>query len=61
MQVVYESCEMVPLTVPYMPGFLGFREAPLLTNLITKQKLLHPEISPQVLLIFTSNDINLYG
>lgn len=39
---------MVDLTAPYVPGYLAFREAEILVQLIEKQKKTRPELTPQV-------------
>ncbi|KAF3446021.1 hypothetical protein FNV43_RR11199 [Rhamnella rubrinervis] len=38
LQVVYEDFSLVTLQVPYVPGFLAFREAPVLLELLEKMK-----------------------
>ncbi len=44
------------LTQPYVPGFLAFREAPHLIELINKLKNKSPEFYPQVI-FFDGNGI----
>ena len=39
LNVVFEDYETVDMTIPYYPGFLAFREAPHLFNLINKIKV----------------------
>ncbi|XP_022864833.1 endonuclease V isoform X1 [Olea europaea var. sylvestris] len=38
LQVVYEDFSIVKLHTPYIPGFLAFREAPVLLELLEKMK-----------------------
>ncbi|EXB60456.1 Endonuclease V [Morus notabilis] len=38
LRVVYEDFSVVTLHVPYVPGFLAFREAPVLLELLEKMK-----------------------
>ncbi|KAI6649555.1 Endonuclease V-like isoform X2 [Oopsacas minuta] len=47
----YKETAMVELTLPYIPGFLAFREVPFLNdrlNLVIKN---HPELIPEVILV----------
>ena len=37
-KVVYEDVSMVQMTAPYIPGFLAFREANFLVDLVRKQR-----------------------
>lgn len=48
LQVLYEDSQMVTLTAPYIPGFLGFRESPFLLEALQRLKGLYPELMPQV-------------
>ena len=50
-EIVYEDYEKVNLTVPYISGFLGFREVPVYTILLNRLKLHKPKYYPDVLLI----------
>lgn len=50
MQVVYERCVMIDLDIPYIAGFLGFREAPHIVKLIEELKASHPHFVPDVIL-----------
>eukprot|EP00042_Codosiga_hollandica_P043181 m.406568 g.406568 ORF g.406568 m.406568 type:complete len:288 (-) comp56497_c0_seq1:74-937(-) len=51
LQVVYEDFEMVKLTLPYIPGFLAFREVGFLVALINKLRAQHPQMLPQVIFV----------
>lgn len=42
---------MVKLTVPYIPGFLAFREAEHTVEKVKKLRSLHPEFSPLVVML----------
>ena len=46
--VVYSDTRMVELTAPYVPGYLAFREAEPLIQLINSQREIKPELTPQV-------------
>ena len=48
MDVVYSDTRMVQLTAPYVPGYLAFREAEPLVELINSQRETKPELTPQV-------------
>jgi deoxyinosine 3'endonuclease (endonuclease V) len=48
MEVVYEHCSKFKLKVPYMPGFLAFREVPALKAMIEK---VPRKLRPQVVLV----------
>lgn len=51
LDVVYEDSSIVKIDVPYVPGFLGFREAPIFLKLLEKmQNGSHP-FYPQLLMI----------
>lgn len=49
--VVYEDHIIVTMNVPYISGFLGFREVPHYLNLINKLKRNNPEFVPDVILV----------
>lgn len=51
MNVVYEDFEIVHLNLPYLAGFLAFRESPVLLGLLEKLSREHPELYPQVLMV----------
>ena len=38
LQVVYQDVKMVKMTAPYIPGFLAFREASFLVDLVKRQR-----------------------
>ncbi|KAL0489008.1 endonuclease V [Acrasis kona] len=49
--VVYEDYELVKLELPYISGFLGFREVPHLVKLIDSLKKKSPQYTPDVILV----------
>ncbi|KAK4559199.1 hypothetical protein RGQ29_008447 [Quercus rubra] len=51
LQVVYHDYYLVTLTVPYVPGFLAFREAPVLLELLERMKKNASPFYPQVLMV----------
>ncbi|KAL6216895.1 hypothetical protein ACLB2K_010113 [Fragaria x ananassa] len=51
LQVVYENHSVVTLSVPYVPGFLAFREAPVLLELLEKMKASATLFYPQLLMV----------
>ncbi|TPX63607.1 hypothetical protein SpCBS45565_g06507 [Spizellomyces sp. 'palustris'] len=48
---VYTKCRRVTLTEPYIPGFLAFRESPILLSLLEELKQEHEEWYPQVVFV----------
>ncbi|XP_055812521.1 uncharacterized protein LOC129882297 isoform X1 [Solanum dulcamara] len=50
-KVVYEDSSIVRLQIPYVPGFLAFREAPLLLELLDKMKKNAHCFYPQLLMV----------
>lgn len=51
MDIVYEDYEKVNLQVPYISGYLGFREVPVYSILIDRCRSKHPEYYPDIILI----------
>uniref|UniRef100_A0A803NLE0 Endonuclease V n=1 Tax=Cannabis sativa TaxID=3483 RepID=A0A803NLE0_CANSA len=51
LEVVYEDFSVVTLHVPYVPGFLAFREAPVLLQLLEKMKNCANPFYPQLLMV----------
>ncbi|XP_054788617.1 uncharacterized protein LOC129294348 isoform X3 [Prosopis cineraria] len=51
LQVVYEDFSLVTVHVPYVPGFLAFREAPVLLELLEKMKRSNNSFYPQLLFV----------
>lgn len=49
--VVYEDFDIVHLTMPYVPGFLAFRECPVLLGLLEKMKRAFHPFYPQLLMV----------
>jgi len=50
-KVVYQDVFMVKLTAPYIPSFLGFREADILSQMVSRQKSKEPAATPGVLMV----------
>jgi hypothetical protein len=48
---VYEDYQMVRLTQPYVPGFLAFREADFLVELLEKLRKNDEKLFPQVVIL----------
>ncbi|KAK6158648.1 hypothetical protein DH2020_005962 [Rehmannia glutinosa] len=51
LEVVHEDSSIVKLSIPYIPGFLAFREAPVLLELLEKMKKRELSSYPQVLMV----------
>lgn len=51
LEVLYENSSIVRLHVPYVPGFLAFREAPILLELLEKMKCETHPFYPQLLMV----------
>lgn len=51
LKIVYEDYEYVKLDLPYVPGFLAFREIPSLLPLFDKLREKKPEFWPDVILV----------
>lgn len=50
-QVLYEDCQMVALTAPYIAGFLAFRETPFLLEALQRLEKSKPNLMPQVVFV----------
>ena len=50
-QVVYQEYIYFPLTVPYIPSFLAFREIEPIQSLIQQQLISHPQYTPTAILV----------
>ncbi|QKF93765.1 endonuclease V [Fadolivirus algeromassiliense] len=50
-KIVYEDYKQIKLTLPYVSGFLGFREMPVYTELLNKIKSNNPEYYPDVIMV----------
>jgi endonuclease V len=46
MEVIYEDYELIKTDLPYVPGYLAFREVPALLSLIERIKKNKPELLP---------------
>ncbi|KAK7260833.1 hypothetical protein RIF29_27131 [Crotalaria pallida] len=51
LQVVYQDFSFVTLQIPYVPGFLAFREAPVLLEILEKMKRNGSPFYPQLLMV----------
>ncbi|KAL8101758.1 uncharacterized protein LOC141683722 isoform X2 [Apium graveolens] len=51
LEIVYQDSCVVRLSVPYVPGFLAFREAPVLLELLDKMKACSHPLYPQLLMV----------
>ena len=51
LKVVYKDFAMVKLELPYIAGFLAFREVPFLVRLVEKLRKEHPYLLPDVIMV----------
>jgi deoxyinosine 3'endonuclease (endonuclease V) len=51
MAIVYTDTVTMDTKVPYMPGYLGFRETPFAAELFKRLRSSRPELEPQVTLV----------
>lgn len=51
LDVVYTDFSLTTLDIPYIPGFLAFREAPILLTLLNKMKKEEHPFYPQLLMV----------
>ncbi|KAG9140969.1 hypothetical protein Leryth_026877 [Lithospermum erythrorhizon] len=51
LKICYEDYYVVKLLIPYVPGFLAFREAPVLLKLLEKMKKRNHPFYPQLLMV----------
>ncbi|KAG9450137.1 hypothetical protein H6P81_010102 [Aristolochia fimbriata] len=51
LRIVYDDFAVVKLETPYVPGFLAFREAPILLGLLEKMKQRSYPFYPQLLMV----------
>ncbi|CAF2242367.1 unnamed protein product [Brassica rapa] len=51
LRVVHNELSLIRLQVPYVPGFLAFREAPVLLQILEKMRDDHHPFYPQVLMV----------
>mmetsp|Transcript_90653 Transcript_90653/g.157114 ORF Transcript_90653/g.157114 Transcript_90653/m.157114 type:complete len:295 (-) Transcript_90653:5-889(-) len=51
LKVVYEDYQMVQLTVPYLAGYLAFREVPFLLQSLENLRSSQPMLMPQILIV----------
>ncbi|NXX95056.1 ENDOV Endonuclease, partial [Centropus bengalensis] len=57
LEVLYEDCQMVAVSTPYMAGFLAFREVPFLVEAVQRLQQKEPGLKPQVWLISFYSDL----
>jgi endonuclease V len=51
LKLIHSSYKWVTLTLPYIPGYLAFREVEPLVELLKDLKATQPDIYPQVILV----------
>ncbi|KAJ1703359.1 hypothetical protein LUZ63_003138 [Rhynchospora breviuscula] len=51
LKIVHEEFDLVRLDVPYIPGFLAFREAPILLRILERMKANANPFFPQLLMV----------
>ncbi|XP_065826381.1 endonuclease V-like isoform X2 [Oscarella lobularis] len=51
LELVHCSCSMIKLTLPYIPGYLAFREGPFIKNEIDLLRKEKPGLMPQMLFL----------
>lgn len=51
LEVVYESYKKVLMKLPYIPGFLAFRETPVYMELLTELEKKAPQYKPDILMV----------
>jgi deoxyinosine 3'endonuclease (endonuclease V) len=51
LNVVYEAYHRVNMDLPYIPGYLGFREVPHLITLVDELRDKQPEFVPDIILV----------
>lgn len=51
LNVVYSDCVEMTIDIPYVPGFLGFREEPFAKLLFNRLMTANPMVCPQIILI----------
>jgi len=49
--IIYKEVKMVQISVPYIPGFLAFREYNFLADLVKEQISTKPELTPEIIMI----------
>lgn len=50
-EVVYEAYQPVQMTLPYIPGFLAFREIPFIIELLDDLKARQPQFMPELIIV----------
>ena len=59
--VVYEAYKHVRLTLPYIPGFLAFREVPFLIELLDELKVSQPQFTPELIIVDGNGILHVRG
>uniref|UniRef100_A0A2N9ERV9 Endonuclease V n=1 Tax=Fagus sylvatica TaxID=28930 RepID=A0A2N9ERV9_FAGSY len=59
LQVVYDDFSLVTLCVPYVPGFLAFREAPVLLELLERMKNNSSPFYPQMGVLYPKYEFRI--
>jgi deoxyinosine 3'endonuclease (endonuclease V) len=60
LEVIHIEEKVFELKIPYIPGYLGLRESPILCELIEKIKTSKPDIIPQVLFVDGNGTLHPY-
>ena len=50
-RVIYQKCQMIELTQPYIPGFLAFRECDAAARMLEELRETEPALVPQVIML----------
>jgi len=61
LNVVWETYSMVTLTLPYVPGFLAFREVPFIMDILQRLQKEQPKYMPQLLMIDGNGILHMRG
>eukprot|EP00057_Strongylocentrotus_purpuratus_P023703 XP_011678177.1 PREDICTED: endonuclease V [Strongylocentrotus purpuratus] len=51
LEVVYEDCQTIHMTQPYISGFLAFREVPFFMERLDRLRDTKPELLPQIIFV----------
>ncbi|XP_054763045.1 endonuclease V-like [Lytechinus pictus] len=51
LEVVYEDCQTIHMTQPYISGFLAFREVPFFLECLDRLRSTKPDLVPQIIFV----------